>query len=238
MVDNKQVEREKKLLAMGEMAASLAHEIRNPLGSMELYCSLLKKNLKAMPNNFEIADQIHQGIKRLDRIIANCLQFSRDVQLRPVVLADWAGYLDSICKDARDSAERQGVTVSIDTATSRGGTKSVTAKVDKHLLHQAVLNLLINAIDAAAGSKQSAVNIEVTGTETEVFISVSDSGPGISDEIRDRIFDPFFTTKDSGTGLGLAIVHSIVSTHGGGLVVENGREHGAIFTICLPRNLA
>lgn len=232
MVDSKQIEREKKLLAMGEMAASLAHEIRNPLGSMELYCSLLKKGLKEMPDKFEIADQIHQGIKRLDRIIANCLQFSRDVQLRPVVVSDWNSYLESISKEAVDRADRHGVAVRITTS------KSVTAKIDKHLIHQAVLNLLINAIDAAAGSKKSEVSIEVTGTEKECFISVSDSGPGISDEIRDRIFDPFFTTKDSGTGLGLAIVHSIVSTHGGGLVVENGVNGGAIFTICLPRALA
>ena len=231
MVDSKQLEREKKLLAMGEMAASLAHEIRNPLGSMELYCSLLKKGLKEMPEKFEIADQIHQGIKRLDRIISNCLQFSRDLTPRPVMINDWSAYLATIRRETDDRAQQQGVSVTIDVSNA------VTARIDRNLLHQALLNLLINAIDAAAGSTRSAVSLSVTGTNTEIFISVTDSGKGIPLNIRDQIFDPFFTTKEAGNGLGLAIVHSIVSSHRGGLVVEDATDGGAVITICLPRSL-
>lgn len=231
MVDSKQLEREKKLVAMGEMAASLAHEIRNPLGSMELYCSLLKKGLKEMPEKFEIADQIHQGIKRLDRIISNCLQFSRDLNPRLVLINDWHAYLETIRRETDDRALQLGVSISIDV------TNAVSVRLDRNLIHQALLNLLINAIDAAADSKESRVSISVTGTDTECFISVADSGKGIPVEVRDQIFDPFFTTKEAGTGLGLAIVHSIVSSHRGGLVVENAAEGGAVFTICLPRSL-
>lgn len=231
-------ERAKRLIAMGQMAATLAHEIRNPLGSMELFCTLLKKDLATEPASLNLAEQIHLGIRTLDRIITNCLQFARDLKPRYRRLEEPLRFLEEICTSCRPSAEKAGVLLS---CSSMGNSP---VEVDPDLLSQALLNLVLNAVDAAkmrsAATAASAFTptVEVssdTRLHGEWHIAVKDNGVGIAEEDISRMFDPFFTTKSSGTGLGLAITHSIISAHRGTIHVESELNVGTTITLVLPQ---
>lgn len=223
--------REARLIAMGQMAASLAHEIRNPLGSMELFCSLLKKDLQDRPNALGLADQIHQGIQRLERIIANCLQFTRDVRPRTEETDDLSALFDEMTRYVGPKARELGVTVRVTTECEG------VAAIDHFLLSQVLINLVLNAIEAAAADDSAPREVAVhgsigaTGTLT---IFISDNGCGIGTEVLPRIFDPFFTTKTGGTGLGLAIVHSIVTAHRGRISVTSEPGMGTEVIIEIP----
>jgi len=220
-----------RLMAMGQMAASLAHEIRNPLGSMELFCSLLKKDLKGQPELFQAAEQIHLGIRLLDRIISNCLQFSRDIVPRKKRFTDIRPLLDAALAYAQTKADNCKVKLECEV------TGSGEVFVDEYLLQQVLVNLLINAVEAvAATEKGGAVRLksEIRGDGWE--IRVEDDGCGISSEALAQIFDPFFTTKQQGTGLGLTIVHSIVTSHGGEIEIAKGKdEHGTVVRVFFPK---
>lgn len=215
-----QDERAQRLMAMGEMAASLAHEIRNPLGSMELYCTLLKKDLQAQPGALALAEQIHQGIRTLDRIITNSLQFSRDITPKLARVENVQELLDETLAFATARAEN------VDLVCKTEGEGPVY--VDRYLVTQALLNVVLNGVDAAAASGQRGrVTITSTvGANGEWRVSVHDNGRGIGEADYARIFDPFFTTKKGGTGLGLPIVHSIVTAHQGTIAIESSEANG------------
>lgn len=218
-----QDERAQRLMAMGEMAASLAHEIRNPLGSMELYCTLLKKDLQTQPGALALAEQIHQGIRTLDRIITNSLQFSRDITPKIARVEQVQELLDETVAFAHARAEQ------VDLVCKVEGTGPVF--VDRYLVTQALLNVVLNGIDAAAERTASGGRGQVTITSTvtphgEWRVSVHDNGRGIGEADYARIFDPFFTTKKGGTGLGLPIVHSIVTAHDGTIAIESSEATG------------
>ncbi len=224
-----QDERAQRLMAMGEMAASLAHEIRNPLGSMELYCSLLKKDLQSQPGALALAEQIHQGIRTLDRIITNSLQFSRDITPKLARVDGVKELLDETLAFATGRAD------DVDIVTSLEGEGPIY--VDRYLATQAMLNVVLNGVDAAAertalGGERGRVTITSSVVNGEWRVSVRDNGLGISEADYARIFDPFFTTKKGGTGLGLPIVHSIVTAHHGTIAIESGAGKGTNVTIC------
>ena len=226
-------ERAKRLMAMGQMAASLAHEIRNPLGSMELYCSLLKKDLHDRPELFNLADQVHVGIKTLDRIIANCLQFSRGIEPKKEPVANLLPVIESVA--AMVHAKVDGVKVEI------APVPTVPACLDTYLFKQALCNLALNGAEAAkeratlVGGAEPTVNITCRVDDRGgIEVVVLDNGAGISAESLKDIFEPFFTTKQGGTGLGMAVVHSIVSAHGGSVTVENRECGGVRASIVIP----
>ncbi len=227
-------ERGKRLMAMGQMAASLAHEIRNPLGSMELFCSLLKRDLANQPGSLNLADQIHQAIKRLDRIVTNCLQFARDVvpRRKPV---DTEKILSEILGEVKGKI---GGDRAIDIELKLKGTGMVS--IDRFLIQQALTNLLWNALDAVSArvpNEASAAHVLVESDVTdqkEWQISISDNGPGIDPAIREKVFDPFYTTKEGGTGLGLPIVHSVIAAHKGTISLESELGCGTRVTVIIP----
>lgn len=224
-------ERTKRLLAMGEMAATLAHEIRNPLGSMELYCSLLKKDLKNQESLCALAEQIHSGIKNIDRIIANCLQFARDVNPRRKNVNDIRALVVQAINYAKPKADSLQVTIDFH-ELNQG-----QAYLDPHLINQVLLNLILNAVEASAEARpeKAAVLIESSFDERGNWhLVVCDNGIGISEEDKRRIFDPFFSTKQGGTGLGLTVVHSIVEAHKGRIKIESEKGKGSRFSIELP----
>lgn len=220
-------ERAKRLMAMGQMAASLAHEIRNPLGSMELYCSLLKKDLHDRPDLFALADQVHLGIKTLDRIIANCLQFSRGIEPKKEPVPSLLPVIESVAAMVRIKAE--GVKIEI------ADFPAVPVCLDTYLFKQALCNLVLNGAEAAkdraavSGGDEPLVRISCRIDDRGgIEIEVLDNGSGISASALKEIFEPFFTTKQGGTGLGMAVVHSIVSAHGGTVTVENRALAGPV----------
>jgi signal transduction histidine kinase len=234
----RELDRAKRLMAMGQMAASLAHEIRNPLGSMELYCTLLKKDLVGQPGSLELAEQIHSGIRILDRIINNCLQFARDLVPRAKQLDDTR----ELFKEVRECLEHKADEAGAQLIFEERGNNEIYA--DPYLVSQALLNVVINALDASREKNIGSAALNGSRPVVRVFsdrlrdsawvLSVSDSGPGITAQDQEKVFDPFFTTKKGGTGLGLAIVHSIASAHRGTVSIQSEMGRGTTVIMEFP----
>jgi len=225
---DRQLERRSRLAALGEMAAGMAHEIRNPLGGVALYASLLIRQLTDRPESRSLAERIARGVERLNGIVSDILTFAGEMTPRkqPVRLAAVAGEAVEL---ARGRLEAAGTRLSCEVADTE-------LRADATLLVRAVSNLLFNAADAAG---EGEVRLECGRGDAGAYIVVTDSGPGIEPEAMDKLFNPFFTTKDTGTGLGLAIVHRIVESHGGQIAARNGAGGGALggaeFRITLPQ---
>ncbi len=223
---NRQLERRKRLAALGEMAAGMAHEIRNPLGGIQLYVSLLMKDLADRPEAVVVMQKIAGGVRRLENVVSQVLTFSRD--LRPqVAQADIGMVVEEALELARPSLG-DGIVVTVH------GPRPMDVAIDPHLMGQAVLNLVRNAAEAMGGNGELRVSFGPPreGYEArQFFLLVEDTGPGIPPQVMERIFNPFFTTRDHGTGLGLAIVHRIVEAHDGSITASNREGTGARFEI-------
>jgi signal transduction histidine kinase len=216
--------RQSRLAAMGEMAATLAHEVRNPLGSMELFASLLMDDLNDRPPARHLVSQIAEGIKDLNHLVSNILGFTRaptstlrTVDIRAAI-EDGLRYTTALLAENRIGIVR------------RYDDRSITAAANPDLVRQIFLNLIRNAVQAM--EEGGTLTITATGGRP-VTVSFADTGLGIPAEQRDRIFDPFFTTKERGTGLGLTVVRSLVEGVGGEIQVTPGREGGTCFTVQL-----
>ncbi len=223
---NVQLRRRDRLAALGEMAAGLAHEVRNPLGGIALYASMLERELPEASSARGAASKISLGVRTLERLVSDILDFAqeRPLQRHACRLANLLPALDA---SVEPWARQYQSDVVIE---PKAGECPVYC--DPERLGQALLNLVMNAVQAAGpqGKAWLAARPKSDGAEIEV----SDTGPGIPKEDLDRIFNPFFTTKAQGTGLGLAIVHQIVEAHGGTIRAGNRPEGGARFLIWLP----
>ncbi|MGA3065939.1 MAG: ATP-binding protein [Tepidisphaeraceae bacterium] len=220
---NRQLARKQRMAALGEMAAGMAHEIRNPLGGIQLYASMLAQDLKNQPAPRHLVEKIAAGVKRLEALVGQVLQFTREIQAHPVE-ANLAEVVDQAIEMASDRLAPRGITC------SAAGPRPAIVRIDPLLIGQAILNLLINAAEAIAGPGA----IEIIWTQCDGphwNLSVRDSGPGIPPGAMDQIFHPFFSTKETGTGLGLAIVHRIVEAHDGAITAANLPDRGAVFEI-------
>ncbi|HEX7010496.1 MAG TPA: ATP-binding protein [Phycisphaeraceae bacterium] len=226
---NAQLQRSKRLSALGEMAAGIAHEIRNPLGAIQLYAEMIAQDLDAQPPRAQTAlenvRKIASAVSGLNAIVHDVLSFAREVQPRPcAVPADEV--LRRVVEAHRPAIEAAQVQVEIHHPPG------LIVWADPNLLHQALLNLVRNAVDAMAASPRRVLTLSADREEAAVILEVRDTGPGIAHPDIDRIFNPFFTTRSTGTGLGLAIVHRIVDAHGGAIAVHN--DAGAVFRLNLP----
>ncbi len=219
--------RNRRLVAMGQMAAGIAHEIRNPLGSLELFASHLAEELRGTPHE-EMAGHVLKGLQNLSRITGNLLLFARQVEprCRPVDLRE---VVAEALLYARSAVRAKGVVLE-----EVLGVTPVAA--DPDLVRQALLNVLLNAVQAVDTGGRIRVTCRPDPHEDPPVarVSVSDDGPGVPEEERERIFDPFYTTRARGVGLGLAIVQRIVSSHGGWVSVDDADLGGARFTLALP----
>jgi signal transduction histidine kinase len=212
---------------MGEMAAGIAHEIRNPLGSLELFTSHLVDEVRGTRHE-ELAGHVLKGIQNLSRITGNLLLFARKVQPQRQRL-DLVSVLEEAALYARAAVLAKGVELQTSFEPS-------WIEGDPDLLRQAFLNLLLNAVQAVAdgGRIRVACRVEQEETQAVALAQVADDGPGVPPEARERIFDPFYTTRAGGMGLGLAIVQRIASAHGGWVSVGRAAEGGAEFTVGVP----
>lgn len=176
-----------------------------------------------LPTSLQLVNKISSGVKRLEMLVSQVLQFSREIhpQLGTVDLTE---LVDQSIEFTGDRLH-----MGIDCRTS--GPRPLAVRIDPLLMGQAVLNLVINAIEAVGESGVVEINWSAAEREGSFRFSVRDSGPGIAANVLDRIFNPFFTTKESGTGLGLAIVHRIVEAHDGTITAGNSADGGAIFEI-------
>jgi signal transduction histidine kinase len=224
---NEELRRRERLSALGEMAAGLAHEIRNPLGGIALYASMLERSLTDRPKDCGAAERIAGEVRSLERLVSEILDFAQEDRLERQSIR-LGQVLEDVAEAARPWASQCHAEVSIDAAA---GATSLFA--DARKLKQVLLNLVINGLQAAGRGGRVVVATE-RATDGAMRIIVRDNGPGIPPEVRDRIFNPFFTTKDDGTGLGLAIVHRIIEAHGGAIRAFNSAEGGAVFEVTLP----
>lgn len=258
---NRLLERRNRLAALGEMAAGMAHEIRNPLGGIRLYASMLARDVHDRPESVTLVQKMVKGVKRLEELVSSVLQFTREMRISPARVN-----LRQIIAEALDLAASS--MLNADVQAEVRGPVDLVVMMDPLLMGQAMLNLVLNATEAMSGGGTVSVAYNAVmdrqemngqeigsdeiGTESPVSgvvahesqqailpagmleLVVQDNGPGIPGEILDKIFNPFFTTRDTGTGLGLAIVHRIVESHNGTITVSNPPEGGAKFLIRMP----
>ena len=224
-IKNRELARKNRLADLGQIASHIAHEVRNNLVPVKLYLSLLRRQLTGDRQALEIVGKVASGFTALDATVEDLLHFAvdrepawEDVPLRALVADVQAALAPQL--------EAQRIRVLLDVP------ESLIARVDRNMLRRAVLNLVLNALDAMPqGGDLVATGLDMPhGVELEI----ADSGPGLSEEALRRAFEPFYTIKSSGTGLGLAIVFHIAAVHGGSISAANCHEGGAAFTIHLP----
>jgi signal transduction histidine kinase len=224
---NRQLERKNRLAALGEMAAGLAHEIRNPLGGIQLYASILAKDVADRSDSLSVVQKISGGVRRLEALVGQVLQFSREMKAN-VSLMDLGETIEQAVEMATPAFNDRGIRCVLD------GPKPMHVTADSLLIGQIVLNLLLNGAEAMEDGGDISVRFSAPPADSDAkqfHLVIRDGGPGIPPQILDRIFNPFFTTKETGTGLGLAIVHRVVEAHDGTIMVTNPDGGGARFEI-------
>jgi signal transduction histidine kinase len=222
-----QIKRADRLSAIGQLSASLAHEIRNPLASIDGAANLIESPQTSDEMRRGSLAIIHKEIQRLNRLLTNLLDFARPrkPEFQPV---DASRLIDAIINLAGHSAEQKGIALRKQVSTS-----VPSIECDPEQMKQVILNLTINAIQAMIGPGE--VLLSAKQSNSSVMISVSDQGPGVAEENLDKIFNPFFTTKEAGTGLGLSVVHQIVTQHGGVVNAERNPDGGMTFSLMVPQ---
>jgi signal transduction histidine kinase len=221
-----------KMASLGRVAAGIAHEIRNPLSGINIYLNTLKK-LHHQDGSEEKVEQILKQVEsasiKIESVIRRVMDFAKPSEPK-LALIDINEPISDAIKLTAVAMRKSGVY--IETFLSSELPRSYA---DKNLIEEMVLNLMNNAAEAMK-TMESGKKIVVASfvEDDQIFIQVSDSGPGIPPEIRDSILDPYFTTKHEGTGIGLSLCHRIITDHGGSLTVSDSDSGGAEFRIAIP----
>ncbi len=238
---NAALRRSQALAALGEMAAGIAHEVRNPLASIQLYAQMLGEDLVDRPPQADLCGRINRAVVTLDAIVRDVLSFARETRVDPQPTTT-IELFDAALHSCAALISGHGVTVTLEEEPR------LSLPADVGLMAQALSNIMRNAIEAMIEQPSSDAGRmhlrlwaqrrrwrDAAGRNlARVALCVQDNGPGIPDDVRDRIFNPFFTTRKTGTGLGLAIVHRIIDAHGGHIQIENVKPSGTRIELCLP----
>lgn len=224
------VTRQDRLAALGEMAAGVAHEIRNPLGGIELYASTLKKRFDPESKESLIAEKIIAASNVLNRIVTDMLTFTRGRAPSKKFSS-----FERVCHVAIDMAARELEKKAIK-VTQRHALCKQKFNIDSDQITQAFLNVILNAVQFMPEGEELIISsrLEIDAHKKRVIVEFEDGGSGIEPSKIHRLFDPFYTSRKDGTGLGLAIVHKIVQDHGGSIVAENRPPRGACFIFKFP----
>jgi signal transduction histidine kinase len=216
-----------KLAAIGQLAATVAHEIRNPITGAKCLLQQVEEELNGNTQGKEYIQLALEDLARVEESVSQLLTFARREEFQ-FTEQDVSEVIRTTVE--RFTTQMQDKTVAVEVLN----TDPVWAAIDEEKIRRTVLNLLVNASDAVNGNGRIEVGVAATGPEVE--IRVSDNGHGLSAADQQRIFEPFFTTKEKGTGLGLAIAKKIIEGHGGRIAVASTAEHGTTFTAVLPRH--
>lgn len=220
-----QLRRADRLSALGELSAGMAHEIRNPLGSIKGTAEILRDGVSPDDPKLEFADILIKEVDRLNKVLEDFLRFAKP---EPVEHGRFSPA--EVVHEVLELTRQQAVSSRVEVQTDLEEGLEIPGRAEQ--IKQALLNLVLNALQAMPDGGILKVSCKMKAQE--LWINVSDNGPGIPTEIRERIFNPFVTTRDSGTGLGLAITQRIVQGHDGHISLCSSPEQGASFTICLP----
>jgi len=220
------VSRVERLAEIGQLAASLAHEIKNPLAGISGAIQVIRGDLKAADPHRRVLDDVLRQIDRLDRTVKDLLTFARPQapRFKPCRLKDT---IDRVIGLLRQEPALKGLVVDHPNPIAE------TLAVDEHQIEQLLMNLLLNAAQASAAAG-ARVELRSAVDGEEVVIAIRDQGQGMDEETRRRAFEPFFTTKARGTGLGLSICQRIVSAHGGAMRLESEPGRGTLVEVRLP----
>nr|WP_275448474.1 HAMP domain-containing sensor histidine kinase [Mesorhizobium sp. IRAMC:0171] len=224
-----EMRRREQLAALGEAAAVIAHEIRNPLGIIKTSSQLVaQRSYLAQPDE-RLLGFVLDEVNRIDRLVTEVLDYVRPN--RPTMRAV---ALDEIVNKAVDfmapELDKRGI------ARDIAVTNGLVVEADADQIHQVIINLVLNAMEAMADGGRLTVKAEADEEAAEAVLTIADSGTGMEPDVVHRMFDPFFTTKTKGTGLGLAKVLSVVEHHGGAITCTSALESGTSIVIRLPLN--
>lgn len=221
-----QLQVSERLAALGRVTAGVAHEVKNPLNSMRVWLEVLKGNIPGDVEGQQAVKMLDNEIDRLDRAVKTFLDFTHPVEIE-LIESDLPALLNEILENGRPAIAKAGVVLATQIPD-----RFPPVRMDRRLIHQAILNLLLNACEAMGpGGKLS---VKLTQHEDKAHILVSDTGKGISLENRKKIFQLFFTTRPGGTGIGLANTFRFVQLHNGSIEFESEVGRGTTFTIELP----
>ena len=222
-----QLIRSGKLAALGQLAAGIAHEIRNPLTSINILIHSLRQNISSGESRSEDFKVIEEEIHRINEIVDQFLRFAKPAPPH-LERTEVTSIFEEILQLLRPQMEKLRISVEKDF-------RSVPLiTIDKEQMKQVILNLLMNSIQAMPEGGQFRLEGEVSKDGQWVELSIRDSGVGIPPEDMDKLFDPFFSTKEGGIGLGLSIAHRIIDQHHGKIEVTSNPNEGTIFTVYLP----
>jgi two-component system sensor histidine kinase HydH len=215
-----------RLAALGQLAAGIAHEIRNPLGSIQGAVDILGQGMPAEDPKFEFAQIARKEVSRLERLTGEILQFSKPAAPRQLK-TDPREIIEAACRLVTDQAHQHG----IDFIRRIDATEAMIS-VDPEQVKQVLINILINAVQAQPGA--GGIGIRGYVEAGEWITAIRDAGSGIDPEQLEKIFDPFFTTKREGTGLGLSISYQLVRNNGGRIWATSEMGHGTCFFVGFP----
>ena len=231
-----ELRRRERLAFLGELAATVAHEVNNPLDGLQNCTRILRRSLSDSARTEQMLGLIEDGLERIELIVRRLLTLARHNVIRPIDVS-MRSVLESATAAVQSRLDTNGVTVSWGPLTSQD-----RVAADAALLEQVFVNLMINAVDSMPGGGRITLEIESSqaaqpGGEACVAVRVTDTGGGIPADVLPHIFEPFFTTKQGGrgTGLGLPIAARIVDAHRGRIEVEPRPDGGTIFTVTLPQ---
>jgi signal transduction histidine kinase len=223
-----------RLAAVGEMAAAIAHEVKNPLAGIEVMAGLLRRKIAGLPDAQALLTDIISEAKMANAIVQEVLEFVRPIRLQ----VDHTAVPEAVqaAVQMAETKARRG-NISVDVRVPR---ELPQIQADRYQLTQLFTNLLTNAYEAMEGRGQ--ITIRATGVALDdgaegraaVLVEVADEGPGMSEELAERVFKPFFTTKPQGSGLGLAIVRKIVDAHDGSIDLQTAPGQGTTIRVTLP----
>jgi len=212
---------------LGQIAATVAHEIRNPLGGIRGYASLLYRDLNEQAHLQEMASFIIDGTKSLEKVVSAILHYSKPIQVQTQT-TDLGRFLKQIGKFIKvDPAFPQNIKLILHIPDS-----PILAPIDPQSLKSAMLNLIFNAFQAMPSGGN--LTISLLKMENSAHISITDTGSGMDEEQLSNLFSPFFTTKKKGNGLGLVETQKIIQAHFGAIDVRSQKAIGTTFTLTLP----